>query len=67
MTTLMLVPGATLAERVEMLASEHSRCWPPSPSGTRLATTAEIIGRIVGLERAVQELAREVERLESEH
>ena len=66
MTVLMLPPGKTLEERVERLASEHCRSWPPAASAPSVATTAEIIGRIVGLERAVHELAREIERLESE-
>lgn len=66
MTALMLPPGETLQERVERLASEHCHSWPPAASATSVAATAEIIGRIVGLERAVHELAREIERLESQ-
>ena len=57
----------SLEQRVERLAGEHSDDWPPLHSGTTQATIAAIIGRIVGLECAIHELAREVEKHQSEH
>jgi hypothetical protein len=52
----------SLEERVERLVSEHSDIWPPLHSDTNPAKMAAVIERIVGLERAIHEIAKEIER-----
>ena len=57
----------TLSERVDGLIRAAHRAEPLLMTTTRAETIQELIARTEGLERAVREIAREVEGLSAEH
>ena len=56
----------TLDDRIDRLVYTHPHTWPPLHStGTHVAI-GEIIEHIVGLETAIHEIARELQKLRSD-
>jgi hypothetical protein len=61
--TTLVTPSETLCERVDTLVRAHDDSWPPLHSATTSAAIAKIILHIDDLEKAIQEMAIEIQRL----
>jgi hypothetical protein len=59
-------PSETLDDRIDRLVHTHSHRWPPLHSTPTHAVIGEIIEHVVGLEAAIHEIARELQRLTSD-
>jgi len=59
-------PSETLDDRIDRLVQSHSHRWPPLHSTPTHAAIGEIIERVVGLEQAIHEIARELQTLTSD-
>jgi hypothetical protein len=55
-------PYETLSDRVQQLLASHGDAWPPRYSASTSDAIAQLIDRIDVLERALREMALEIER-----
>jgi hypothetical protein len=59
-------PSDSLDDRIDRLVHAHPHRWPPLHSTSTHAAIGEIIEHVLGLEEAIHEIARELERLTSD-